>query len=206
MINFNLIISFVAAYLLGSIPFAYLALRLFTGTDIRKVGSGNVGAMNSYESSGNRFIGVGVFGLDFAKGIFAVAIAKNLCSEFLPLAAAALFVVIGHNFSAFLKFRGGRGLAAAAGASVMINPLMLFVWAFLWLVGFFAIKRDVHVGNIFATVLTPVFVWLVPEYFIFYFQTFPEGGSMEITYLTISVCFVIMLKHLGPLREMFRRR
>lgn len=206
MINFSLIVSAVAAYLLGSIPFAYLALRLFTGTDIRKVGSGNVGAMNSYESSGNRFIGLGVFALDFAKGLFAVAIAKNLSSEFLPSAAAALFVIIGHNFSAFLKFRGGRGLAAAAGASVMINPLMIFVWAFLWLVGFFAIKRDVHVGNIFATVLTPVFVWLVPEYFILYFQTFPEGGSKETFFLTLAVCFVIMLKHLGPLWRMLKRR
>jgi glycerol-3-phosphate acyltransferase PlsY len=111
----------VAAYLLGSIPFSYLVARL-RGVDVRKVGSGNVGATNVMRSVG-RGAGLVAFVLDFSKGAAATLLALKVEPEGPLPAVAAAAAVVGHMFPAWLRFRGGKGVATGAGAFLPLVPL-----------------------------------------------------------------------------------
>ncbi len=111
----------LGAYLLGSIPSAYLVARLVAGVDIRRVGDGNMGAKNTFESVG-RLAGVVVGAADIGKGALAVAMARYFdLSENLVLWAGFL-VVLGHDFPLFLRFRGGQGMAAMVGVFGVLFP------------------------------------------------------------------------------------
>jgi acyl-phosphate glycerol 3-phosphate acyltransferase len=109
-----------------------------TGKDIRTIGSGNIGAMNTYRALKERSGRLAAFGffsviiIDMIKGALSVIIAKQFhCVDFdtnLPFALAAFFVVLGHNYSIFMKFTGGRGAACLMGISLYLNPLSFFVW------------------------------------------------------------------------------
>jgi glycerol-3-phosphate acyltransferase PlsY len=110
------------AYLLGSIPFSYLVARLFGVADVRKVGSGNVGAANVMRSAG-KAAGAAAFFLDAGKGAGAALLARELASGsawWPPLAAAA--AVIGHMYPVWLRFQGGKGVATGAGAFLPLAP------------------------------------------------------------------------------------
>lgn len=124
-------IAIVIAYLIGSIPFAYIFTRLATGKDIRKLGSGNGGAHNVFREVGIK-IAIPVAFFDVAKGTAAVLIAYQLLN--LPLLEpnifmllAALAAIAGHMWSVYLKFKGGNGLSATFGALAVIMPLELTV-------------------------------------------------------------------------------
>lgn len=111
----------LGAYLLGSIPAAYLVTRYTTGEDIRYLGNGNVGAKNTYESVGKQ-AGFAVAVFDVGKGILTVAAARYLSfSEGVILLAGAC-VVLGHDFSIFLGFQGGQGMAATVGVFSVLFP------------------------------------------------------------------------------------
>ena len=116
--------SSLVSYLQGSLPFAYLVAR-FAGVNIFEVGTGNPGAANTFRKIGTKH-GAAVFALDLGKGVVAIyaAIAIGTPREFLPLIAA--FVVVGHWFPVFLRFRGGAGLAAGVGAG--IGLIGAWVW------------------------------------------------------------------------------
>jgi len=117
------LVSLVAAYLIGAIPFSFLVARAFGVEDVRRVGSGNVGATNVLRSAG-RGAGALALGLDAAKGAFAVALAERLAPDHPWLAAAAAAsAVVGHSFPVFLGFRGGKGVATGLGAFVVLEPL-----------------------------------------------------------------------------------
>jgi len=122
----NGIIAIFLGYLLGSIPSAYIAARLATGKDIRRMGGGNVGGLNTYREVGLwPAVAVGI--VDFGKGAAAVAIAywvlalTDLSQPW--VLAAGLAAVIGHNWMVWLKFSGGKGMGAAIGALVVLMPL-----------------------------------------------------------------------------------
>src|SRR5579884_2944013 len=115
-----------AAYLLGSIPFGYLLVRIFRGEDVRKSGSGNIGATNVSRKS--PALGALTLILDAAKGFFAVQVATYSGRASADpgyqriMAAAALFAIVGHMFPVWLKFRGGKGVATALGAFLRFVP------------------------------------------------------------------------------------
>ena len=117
------VVSAFAAYLLGSLPFAYLVARFGAGVDIFDIGTGNPGASNVFRKVGRRY-GALVFALDILKGVAAVYVAKLLgCPEnFVPVAAS--FAIIGHWWPVFLRFRGGAGLATGVG----IGVALLGIW------------------------------------------------------------------------------
>jgi glycerol-3-phosphate acyltransferase PlsY len=135
-----LILICLISYLIGSFPTAYLLVKKFTGQDIRKIGSGNVGAINTLraikgaKSAKLAIIGfISVLIIDMAKGALAIFSAKNLIGLISPigligLILAAFFVVLGHNYSIFLRFRGGRGAACLMGILLYLNPISLIVW------------------------------------------------------------------------------
>lgn len=133
----------IIAYLFGSIPFAYLIVKLFTGRDIRTIGSGNMGTLNTFrtikESKGIKLAAIGsllVLIGDMGKAVLAIFSAQKLFnlsnlffnSYYIFLILAAAFVVIGHNWPVWLKFKGGRGAACLMGIFLYLDPLSLIVW------------------------------------------------------------------------------
>jgi glycerol-3-phosphate acyltransferase PlsY len=115
---FQVALTLLAAFLLGSIPTAYVLARLAKDTDIRRSGSGNVGALNAYRQLGKR-AGVLVLALDAGKGALAVYLGMILDVPDVVVYGAAILATLGHNFSPFLNFRGGRGAATVLGISVV---------------------------------------------------------------------------------------
>jgi acyl phosphate:glycerol-3-phosphate acyltransferase len=152
----------VVAYLLGSIPFGLIA-GLIAGVDVRKQGSGNIGATNTLRVLGKKY-GYPVFAADFLKGFLAVRIALWLArfgasTNYLGI-IAALFVVLGHSFPVWLRFRGGKGAAAAAGACLGLLPLATLIVLVIWAVIFLAF-RYVSLASIVAAAALPLTVWLL---------------------------------------------
>jgi glycerol-3-phosphate acyltransferase PlsY len=149
------------AYLLGSLPTGYVAGRL-VGVDIRKVGSGNVGATNVTRVLGKRF-GYPVFVVDFAKGLAAVVLAVIMArasqssAQFVDLCAAigAVCSVIGHSYSIWLGFRGGKGVATLMGALFGINWITALIVCAVWIV-VFQVTRYVSLASIAAAVALPI--------------------------------------------------
>ncbi len=135
MINFFLIS--LIAYLIGSFPTAYLITKKLTGKDIRKIGSGNIGATNAFRAlkeAGKKKLALIVFLIilivDMAKGAGSIFLAQKFFPEnLIPiLILTSFFVVLGHNYSLFLKFTGGRGAACLMGILVYLKPLSLLIW------------------------------------------------------------------------------
>jgi len=154
------------AYLLGSLPTGYIAGRL-VGVDIRKVGSGNVGATNVTRALGKRF-GYPVFLVDFAKGLAAVMLAVIMAkaaqssAQFVDLCAAigAICSLMGHSYSIWLGFRGGKGVATLMGALFGINWITALIVCVVWIVVFEA-TRYVSLASIAAAVALPIAVAIV---------------------------------------------
>ena len=157
---------FIAAalsYLLGSIPFGYILVRLFHGEDVRSSGSGNIGATNVARKS--PALGVATLLLDAGKGLAAVLLVRALFPGTGPLltTTAALFAVVGHLFPVWLKFRGGKGVATSLGAFAMIVPKSVLCMVGVFLI-VMAVLRYVSLGSILAAGLFPVLVWTLHEY------------------------------------------
>ena len=157
-LNSHWVISVAVAYLLGSVPFAYLAGRLIKGQDLRQEGDRNPGANNAYRIIGPR-VGVIVGALDVAKGAGAVLIAREIAGTTEAAMAAGLAVVAGHNWPIFLKLRGGRGAASAVGVFLALVP---FVAMPLCAVGFVVLKLLKSTTAAVAIIMIPMalLVWL----------------------------------------------
>ena len=157
----------VAAYFLGSIPMGYLLVRVFRRQDIRSVGSGNIGATNVLRFGG-KGLGAATFLLDVLKGSAAVWLGGALGAWLMPAlplrsaeAVAALFAVLGHMFTCWLHFHGGKGVATGFGVFLVASP-----WAALAAIGVFAVvlalTRYVSLGSIVGSLSFPVFAWFFP--------------------------------------------
>jgi len=156
---FLIIVAIVCAYLLGSIPSAYLIGRMKKGIDIRQVGSKNMGAMNVYYNVG--FVwGLLVMAMDIGKGTAAIAIADALGIPELAQMAAGLTAVLGHNFPVFLNFRGGKGGATCIGVLIYLMP-----WGFPLGLGIFGLLLLViHFPTLsygIAMLNFPFIAWLI---------------------------------------------
>jgi glycerol-3-phosphate acyltransferase PlsY len=154
----------IAAYLIGSIPFGYLIVRMSGGGDVRQTGSGGTGATNVSRRAG-KAAGILTLVLDALKGAAAVLIAKALLDDG-PAAnrgwwvgAAAVLVIIGHIFPVWLGFRGGKGVATGAGVFLVTAPFAL-LGAGLVFVAIVSLTRYVSLGSITAAAVIPLFLWL----------------------------------------------
>jgi acyl phosphate:glycerol-3-phosphate acyltransferase len=172
----------VVAYLLGSIPFGYLLVRVFRGEDVRHSGSGNIGATNVARSS--PILGLLTLLLDASKGGAAVLIAARLQTSgalYSIESLAALFAILGHLFPVWLKFRGGKGVATALGSFVFIAPKSI-----LCVIGVFAlvflIFRYVSLSSVIAVACFPVAAWLLGEY-----------GNMPSVLIIMSVAALLVV-------------
>jgi glycerol-3-phosphate acyltransferase PlsY len=166
MVPFLLIAAL--SYLLGSIPFGYLLVRIFRGQDVRRSGSGNIGATNVSRTS--PVLGILTLLLDALKGTAAVVLSYRLAERMIAgapphelLAAAGLFATVGHIFPVWLKFRGGKGVATGLGAFIVLAPRAALV-AVAVFVAVVLVSRYVSLGSIVAVAAFPVSAWLLHEY------------------------------------------
>ncbi len=182
-----IVLVLLTSYFAGSFPTSYLLGRLLKGIDIRDFGSGNVGATNTFRVLGPG-PGVLVFLIDMAKGAVPVCLITPYiagCMGGLPPAWLKIFsgicAIAGHNWSIFLKFSGGKGVATSVGVLLGISAKSLGLSAGVWILvtGFF---RYVSLGSIAAAVSLPVFMWL--------------GGEDKATlFFGIAVALLIVVKH-----------
>ena len=130
----DILLIAVLAYLIGSVPFAYIIVKIVSGKDIRQYGSGNVGATNAYRVVGLP-LAVVTFILDFMKGFAVVTwLAPALKEGSLALIAGAFFVLLGHMFTCFLRFKGGKGAATGLGVVTALSPLGALAAVILWVI------------------------------------------------------------------------
>ena len=158
-------VPFVVAYLVGGIPWTLIVGKTFYGIDPREHGSGNLGATNAYRLLGLR-AAIIVLALDLAKGAAAVALAMLFCPPTVTgdardwvLIGVAMAAMLGHMYSPYIRFRGGKGVATAAGAIAVVMPA---VWPLLLItfVATVAISRMVSLGSILVAIEFPILVWL----------------------------------------------
>jgi len=157
-------ITAAVSYLLGSIPFGFLLVRLFKGEDVRASGSGNIGATNVARQS--PVLGVATLLLDAAKGLAAVALAGAFFAgphAQLIMTTAAFFAVLGHLFPVWLKFRGGKGVATSLGAFLMLTPKTILCMVGLFLLVAIAF-RYVSLGSVAVAAAFPLLAWALHEY------------------------------------------
>ena len=172
------LLASVLGYLLGSFPTGYLVGRLMAGVDVRKIGSGRTGGSNVLRSAGKTAGLVTIFG-DIGKGTLAVILARLIFpDEPAAFALAALFSVVGHNHSIFLKFKGGAGTMTAGGALLGLDPLTLGLTVIIPITLTY-ITRTTSIGSLLATAiglqLGSVLIWqnyLPDAYFIFLIPVF----------------------------------
>jgi len=208
----RLLLTAAAAYLLGSLPFGYLLVRIFRGEDVRRTGSGNIGATNVARKS--PLLGVLTLLLDALKGSVAVAVGILLSPgiservslshipwrailpasspEFATSAAlAALFAVVGHMFPIWLDFRGGKGVATGLGAFVMIAPKAVLVSAGLFII-LVILFRYVSLGSIAAVAAFPNLALVLHEY----------GSTPQALVLMAMTSALIVIKHYANIRRL----
>ena len=200
-----ILIIVVVSYLLGSIPFGYLLVRIFCGQDVRKSGSGNIGATN-VARIGSKGLGVATLFLDALKGYAAVWIAHTLIVQsaqpsVIPMvgeladvvmALAGLTAIVGHMYPFWLRFKGGKGVATAAGAFAALAPrAMLFALIAFALV--VALTRYVSLGSIVAAVCFPV---------SFYLTASPARTNMLVALLTSISSLLIIIRHKDNIRRL----
>ncbi|MCX7909286.1 MAG: glycerol-3-phosphate acyltransferase [Ignavibacteria bacterium] len=185
------------SYVLGSIPFAYIFVKIFARKNVIEEGSGNVGAMNSYEVTRNRWIGLAVFVFDFAKGLVPILAANKFFpqNDFAILVASAC-AVLGHNYSIFLLFKGGKGLATTSGILFLIQPILLLFWAIVWFLFYNFIRKDMDYANPFATILTPFFFFLIPEWFAKLSAFVPLHSKIMLFIIVGILAIIIVSKYL----------
>jgi acyl phosphate:glycerol-3-phosphate acyltransferase len=178
------------SYLLGSIPFGYLLVRIFRGHDIRQSGSGNIGATNVARSS--PALGLLTLILDALKGAAAVALAHSLFPPKNILGGvAALLAIVGHVFPVWLKFRGGKGVATGLGSFVILAPKATVVTVAIF-AGVVLAFRYVSLGSMVAVALFPVFAWILRCY----------GDMPLMLALMTSASLLIIARHHQNIRRL----
>ncbi len=189
-------LGMLLGYLIGSIPTAYIFGKMSKNIDIRQHGSGNVGATNVFRVLG-KGPGIVVLLLDILKGVIAVALLPDLLglTRILHRVILAFVVVCGHNWTIFLKFKGGKGIATSLGVLIgltlkiaVIRPVLL--WTILIWLACFLITRIISVSSILAATCLPIIMVLT---------------SQEITIICLGgvFCIFVVLRHKANIRRLF---
>jgi glycerol-3-phosphate acyltransferase PlsY len=191
------LVTALVAYLLGSIPTGFLVAKA-KRVDIRTVGSGNIGATNVFRYFGVP-AGLCVLIVDALKGWLAVAVAANLlCDVFFPTAGplsrdwfrivAGLCAVLGHNYTCWLYFKGGKGIATSAGVLLALVPYGLLIIFVVWVV-VFLLSRYVSLASVAASAALPIAVWIT-------------GGSFTLIVVTAAMTALAIYKHKANIKRL----
>lgn len=184
--NLLLILLLAGAYLLGSVPTGLLLGKAY-GIDVRKEGSGNIGATNLYRTVGRK-VGVMTLVGDCLKGMLPVLAAKfsSLPADYAAWVGLAAF--LGHVFSVFLKFRGGKGVATALGVFLAMSPLAVAVALGVFVV-LMLVWRYVSLGSIAAAAVMPIAVWAL-------------NGGRVMSIVTMLIAVIVIVRHLENIRRL----
>lgn len=193
----TLIVSLIIAYLIGSIPTSYIFAKTLKGIDIRQYGSGNAGATNAYRVVG-KIPGLAVLLIDVFKGVFTVTLLTRLFMKtgVIPVVPETYAIMLGfmaitgHIWTVFLNFKGGKGIAAAAGVLMGIAPKALLIGFIIWIIVFIW-KRYVSLASIISAVAIPV-IFSVLSYPLSYVIF----GSL--------VCAITVSKHYPNIKRLVR--
>jgi glycerol-3-phosphate acyltransferase PlsY len=184
----------VGAYLLGAVPFSYLLVRWLRHQDVRAVGSGNAGATNVLRAAG-RLPAIATLLLDITKGAAPVVVARALDQPVGVEGAAALAAVFGHVFPVYLGFRGGKGVATAAGAFAALSPQALGATALLFALTL-AWRRIVSLASLVAALAFPPVYWLLGD------------GAREASPVLLgtatAISLLVLVKHRDNLRRLMQ--
>ncbi len=180
----------VAAWLIGSLPSGLIVARLFGHSDLRKEGSGNIGATNVLRTAG-RLPGVVTLVLDYSKGVVAVAIAHDTGGPDMAV-IAALFVVAGHMFNPWLKFRGGKGVATALGVTLALSWQSGLAILVVWL-AVAGLTRISSVAGMASIIASPVAIWMVTS-------------DAQYAGVMILVAFLVVVRHHANIRRLLTGR
>ena len=189
-----LAVILLISYLIGSIPFAYLIVRVLGKKDVREYGSGNVGATNAARIMGLKG-GLLVLVFDIFKGYFAVLLSQYLYNSDMAVSLelltimAGIAVIAGHNWSVFLKFSGGKGVATGLGVILRVIPLAAFSFMVIWL-ALVLLTRYVSLGSLVGAVSFPIiaFIYYSELYFVF----------------SLIIAGFIFYRHKGNIKRLFK--
>ncbi len=192
------VVVIIISYLLGGIPFGYL-IAVTKGIDIRTEGSGNIGATNVSRVLGRKY-GLIIFLLDMFKGfvavffvpLFASGIKYPTTADSLPVILCGLSAVLGHAFPVYLKFKGGKAVATSFGIFVWLAPIAIAISFGAWITTVL-VSRYVSLGSIIGTlVLVGAIICVVDS---------PFGDNMYITYLSVAVAILVVIKHTSNIKR-----
>ncbi|MDP3789128.1 MAG: glycerol-3-phosphate 1-O-acyltransferase PlsY, partial [Candidatus Omnitrophota bacterium] len=188
-----LLIGIITAYLLGSIPTSYLVGRI-KGVDVRQHGSGNIGATNVLRVMGKLPALITLIA-DIGKGVLAVtAVAiifyqKNSIINYSVFRALlGLAVIVGHNWTVFLKFKGGKGVATFIGVFMVVFPIGLVIGLIVWLVTVWLTKY-VSLGSILMAMIIPIIAAI-------------SAARLEVVILSVTCCIIICYRHKGNISRL----
>lgn len=180
----------VYSYLLGSIPFGYILIRVFRGQDIRATGSGNIGATNVSRTS--PALGALTLVLDAIKGAAAVIITRVLFpGETMLMGVAALMAIVGHVFPVWLRFRGGKGVATGLGSFIVLVPKAVLVMLGVFAV-IFLLFRYVSLASILTVALFPLIAWSVSR----------QADTPQVLAMMAAASLLIIAKHHANIRRL----
>ena len=190
------LLIFAMAYLLGSISFSYILIKKFHNKDLRNEGSGNLGMLNSYEASKDKVLTFAILLLDMTKAIYCITLVNMLFYEsyLIGTIIAGIGIILGHNWNIFLRFRGGRGLAPAAGISMVVNFYPLIIWLASWTISK-AFTKNIHISNCISSILTIAILWISPSDLIFSFDSWESITPDALRILFTAINILIILSH-----------
>ena len=201
--NHSVLVIAVVSYLLGSIPFGYLLVRIFRGEDVRQTGSGNIGATN-VARTGSKWLAIATLVLDALKGYVAVAHVFFFAGHhpghlpqfgshtvYILAALAGFCAIVGHMFPVWLRFQGGKGVATSVGAFLGIAPsaILVSLTAFVAIV---AITRYISLGSIVGAAVFPVAAWWLN----------PETRDGTVMACIVASALLIIIRHKDNIRRL----
>jgi glycerol-3-phosphate acyltransferase PlsY len=202
-LNHSVFVIVAVSYLLGSIPFGYLLVRIFRGEDVRQTGSGNIGATN-VARTGSKWLAIATLVLDALKGYVAVFHVFFFASHhpndlpqfglhtiYILAALAGFFAIVGHMFPIWLRFKGGKGVATSVGAFLGIAPtaVLASLAAFIVIV---ALTRYVSLGSMIGAAVFPVAAWWLN----------PETRDATVMALIVASALLIIVRHKDNIRRL----
>ena len=170
MLNIELFLIILVSYLFGSIPFGLLLTKIFLKKDIRKIGSGNIGATNVLRA-GNKILGYSTLILDILKAVLPILYIKFFMNDYLYISALSIF--IGHVFPIWLKFKGGKGVASYLGILCCLDIFTALIFGVVW-ISIFILFKFSSLSSLLASLTIPIFHFFYnsnSDYY-FYFMMF----------------------------------